>query len=82
VNLARATGRASARGTLVKVSNTYCPEEQELYGEATDVLYNKTKAIGHAAKDLNRRKQYLIVLDSKGRRKVDKALGRFDHRCP
>jgi DNA adenine methylase len=63
VRLAAAARRASARGALVIISNTYCPEVRELYGDATRILLEKTKAIGNAAKDPNRRKEYLIVLD-------------------
>lgn len=63
VRLAAAAKRASARGALVIISNTCCPEVRELYGDATCVLLEKTKAIGNAAKDPNRRKEYLIVLD-------------------
>ena len=63
VRLAAAARRASARGALVIVSNTYCPEVRELYDDATRIPLQKTKAIGNAAKDPNRRKEYLIALD-------------------
>lgn len=63
VRLARAARRASARGALVVVSNTYCAEVRELYGDAMRILLEKTKVIGNAAKDPNRRKEYLIVLN-------------------
>ncbi len=66
VRLAAAARRASARGALVIVSNTYCPEVRELYADATRILLQKTKAIGNAAKDPNRRKEYLIALDPEG----------------
>lgn len=83
VRLARAARRASARGAVVVVSNTYCAEVRELYGDATRVLLEKTKAIGNATKDPNRRKEYLIVLDPEGKEAssdVWEALGRVRSR--
>lgn len=66
VRLAKAAKRASSRGALVIVSNTYCAEVRELYGGATLIPLEKTKAIGNTAKDPNRRKEYLIVLEPEG----------------
>jgi DNA adenine methylase len=66
VRLARAAARARERGALVVVSNTHCPEVGELYSDATRVLLEKEKAIGNPAKDPDRRKEYLIVLDPAG----------------
>lgn len=63
MRLASAARRASTRGALVIVSNTFCAEVRELYGDAECVLLEKTKAIGNAAKDPNRRKEYLLVLE-------------------
>lgn len=63
VRLADAAERARRRGALVVVSNTYCPEVRDLYADATRLVFEKAKAIGNAAKDPNRRKEYLIVLD-------------------
>jgi DNA adenine methylase len=63
MRLAKAARRARARGALVIVSNAFCPEVRELYGDAECILLEKTKSIGNAAKDPNRRMEYLIVLD-------------------
>ncbi len=63
VRLAQAAARARRRGALVLVSNTYCAEVALLYGDATRVVFEKAKSIGNAAKDPNRRKEYLLVMD-------------------
>lgn len=68
VRLAAAARRASARGALVIISNTYCPEVRELYGDSTCVLLEKTKAIGNAAKDPNGRKEYLVIVEPEGKK--------------
>jgi DNA adenine methylase len=63
VRLARAAAHARDRGALVVVSNTHCPEVALLYRDATRVILEKAKAIGNAAKDPDRRKEYLLILD-------------------
>ncbi|ABG04791.1 DNA adenine methylase [Rubrobacter xylanophilus DSM 9941] len=81
VRLAAAARRAGARGALVIISNTYCPEVRELYGDVTRILLEKTKAIGNAAKDPNRCKEYLIVLDpedDEGSARAWETVGRIE----
>ncbi len=78
VRLARAATRARDRGALVVVSNTHCPEVGELYDDATRVLLEKKKAIGHASNDPNRRREYLIALDPAERTNGWRALGRIE----
>lgn len=65
VRLAAAARRASARGALVIVSNTNNPAVQELYEDARYLPLEKSKAIGNAAKDPDRRRECLILLASR-----------------
>ncbi len=63
---------------MVVVSNTHCPEVALLYGDATRVILKKAKAIGNAAKDPNRRKEYLLVMDPEDGLDSWAAIGRVE----
>lgn len=78
VRLATAARRARERGALVLVSNTYCPEVKELYSRALRLCLEKSKSIGNASKDPNRRKEYLIVLDPEDTVSTWRSLGRVE----
>jgi DNA adenine methylase len=75
VRLSVAARRARERGALVLVSNTYCPEVEELYSGALRLRLEKAKSIGNASKDPNRRKEYLIVLDAEDQMETWRSLG-------
>ncbi|GMU26326.1 MAG: hypothetical protein AMXMBFR16_12310 [Candidatus Uhrbacteria bacterium] len=73
--LARAAFRASQRGAIILISNTYCPEIQELYSRATRIVTSKSKSIGNRSHDPNRHREYLIILDQENSNDSWQSLG-------
>lgn len=76
--LAFSAQRAKRRGALVVICNTYCEEIASLYGNSYRILLIRAKSIGNAVKDLNKNREYLIILDPLSKKNDWRNIGEIE----